>query len=182
MKTVVLAVVLLSIVAPLLAPTSQSASKTVILVRHAEKAAPGDPEFDPSTPADPPLNTAGRERAAALAHSLGEADVTSVFATEYARTRETVEPLARATGVTVTIHPARDSEGLASLLLGAPPASTSVVAGHSDTVPVIIEALGAGAVDPIEESWEYDNLYVVVIDGDGRARVTTFKYGSPSSR
>ena len=61
-------------------PHEQAATTTVFLVRHAEKSAPGDPEFDPQTPQNPPLNAAGRARAADLARTLEEARVTAIFA------------------------------------------------------------------------------------------------------
>jgi hypothetical protein len=56
-----------------------------------------------------------------------------------------------------------------------------VIAGHSNTVPALVEALGGGAVAPIEEGWEYDNLYVVSIGATGGALVSTLKYGAASS-
>jgi broad specificity phosphatase PhoE len=159
----------------------QGSTKTVVLVRHAEKATESDPEFDPAAASDPPLNAAGRARAEVLARTLAEAGVTSIYASEFARTRQTVAPLAAAIGVDVVTHPARDTRGLTELIVASPGGSTIVVSGHSNTVPAIIEALGAGAVDAIGEAWEYDNLYVVVLEPDGRARVNTLKYGATST-
>jgi broad specificity phosphatase PhoE len=153
------------------------ATTTVFLVRHAEKAAAGDPEFDPQTPADPPLNAAGRARADDLARTLEEAGVTAIFASEFARTQQTVAPLAARVGLEVTVHPARDTAGLAELVATAHAGGVVVISGHSNTVPALVEALGAGTVDPIEEAWEYDNLYVVAIEAPGEARVSTLKYG-----
>ncbi len=155
---------------------------TVFLVRHAEKAAPGDPEFDPRDPADPRLTAAGRARAEALARTLEEAGVTAVFASEFARTQQTVAPLAARVGLEVTVHPARDTAGLAKLVAGAHAGGVVVISGHSNTVPALVEALGAGTVAPIEEAWEYDNLYVVTIEAPGKALVSTLKFGIPSVR
>lgn len=152
----------------------------VFLVRHAEKAVPGDPEFDARNPADPPLNAAGRARAEALARTLEEAGVTAIFASEFARTQQTVAPLAARVGLEVTVHPARDTAGLAELVATAHAGGVVVISGHSNTVPALVEALGAGAVDPIEEAWEYDNLYVVAIEAPGGARVSTLKFGVSS--
>ncbi len=160
----------------------QGTTTTVILVRHAEKAAPGDPEFVDADPIDPPLSAAGRERAEALARTLGEAGVAAVYASEYARTQQTVAPLAAAIGRQVTIHPAADTPGLVARIGDRHAGETIVVAGHSNSVPAIIAALGAGSVDPIEDEWEYDNLYVVVVEAPGKARVSTLKYGARSSR
>src|ERR1017187_9927028 len=61
-------------------------AETVILVRHAEKAA---------APADnPPLTTEGRQRAEGLATMLSASGVTSIYVTDYLRTQQTAEPLA----------------------------------------------------------------------------------------
>ncbi len=160
--------------------TAQPAATTVILVRHAEKAADGDPEFDPASPADPPLTATGRARADALVRTLGEADVTAIYSSEFARTRQTVAPLADILGMQITTHPAGDTAGLVQRILADHRGGTVVVVGHSNTVPAIIEAFGAGTVDAIEEAWEHDNLYFVVVEPSGGARVTTLKYGAPS--
>jgi len=153
---------------------------TVMLVRHAEKAAAGDPEFAGASAADPPLTAVGRARAEALAQTLAEAGVTALYASQFQRTRLTVRPLADALGLEVQQFPAADVAGLAELVIREHVGGVVVIAGHSNTVPALVEALGAGAVAPIEESWEYDNLYVVSIDGDGGARVVTLKFGAPS--
>ncbi|MGD8815691.1 MAG: phosphoglycerate mutase family protein [Acidobacteriota bacterium] len=158
----------------------QPGTTTVFLVRHAERAAPGDPEFDPSDPSDPPLNAAGRARAQELARVLEEAGVTAVYASQFKRTQQTVEPLAQRAGVPVTVHDARDSAGLAALIARGDAGGVVVVAGHSNTVPELIEALGAPPVAPIEDAWEYDNLFVVTRGDAGEATVQTLKYGAES--
>jgi bisphosphoglycerate-dependent phosphoglycerate mutase len=57
---------------------------------------------------------------------------------------------------------------------------TVLIAGHSNTVPAIITALGGGSMSDIPDN-EYDNLYVVTIYKFGKARVVKLKYGSPST-
>ena len=56
---------------------------------------------------------------------------------------------------------------------------TVLVIGHSDTVPDLINQLGAGSVPVINDS-EFDNLFVVKVFSQGRASVTRLKYGNPS--
>jgi len=160
--------------------TPQPQTTTVFLVRHAERAAPGDPEFDTANPSDPPLNTAGRARALELAHVLEEAGVTAVYASQFARTQQTVAPIAQQAGVPVTVHDARDSAGLVELIVTANTGGVVVVAGHSNTVPELIEALGAPPVAAIEDAWEYDNLFVVTVGPARDASVRTLKYGARS--
>ena len=163
-------------------PASQGMTTTVILVRHAEKAVAGDPELSGAPRNDPPLNATGRDRARALARTLEEAGVTAIYASEFARTQQTVEPLAEILGVEVMTHPAADTDGLVEILRAGHSGGVVVIAGHSNTVPAIIEALGAGPVEAIEDAWEYDNLYVVVVEASGHARVSTLKYGAASNR
>ena len=109
----------------------------VFVVRHAEKAA--------DDPRDPSLSEAGGERARELARTLRHAGVTHLFATRYRRTRDTLAPLAEATGKEVVVTEAGDMAGLASRLEGLPPGSVAVVAGHSNTVPALVGALGGEA-------------------------------------
>ncbi len=161
--------------------TLQTAPTTVFLVRHAEKVGPGDPEFATASPSDPPLNASGVARAEELVRTLGEAGVTVIYSSPFERTRATVRPLAARLGLEVTEHPAADVTGLVERIGAENHGGVVVIAGHSNTVPALVEALGAGPVPPIEEAWEYDNLYIVTIEAPGRALVSTLKYGAPSS-
>lgn len=158
----------------------QAATTTVFLVRHAEKAGPSDPEFAGASPSDPPLNAAGMARAEELVRTLGDAGITTIYSSPYERTRATVRPLAARLGLEVTEHPATDVAGLAERIRATNRGGVVVIAGHSNTVPALVEALGAGPVPPIEDAWEYDNLYIVTVEAAGRARVSTLKYGAAS--
>jgi len=65
------------VLAGVLLATPASCAETVILVRHAEKAAaPAD---------DPPLSAEGRQRAEALAAMLSASGASSIYVTEYLR-------------------------------------------------------------------------------------------------
>src|SRR5215467_14078068 len=71
------------------------AQTTVIIVRHAEKAAePAD---------DPPLTAAGEKRAQDLWLAVKDAGVSAVITTQYARTRATAAPTATAGHITPEI-------------------------------------------------------------------------------
>ena len=73
-------------------------ASTVILVRHAEKAAkPVD---------DPPLTNDGKARARDLAAAVADARVSTVIATQFVRTQATAKPAADAAGKTTIIVPA----------------------------------------------------------------------------
>ena len=129
------------------------AEPAVFLARHAEKAQSGDPK-------DPDLSEAGRARATALATVLKDAGITAVYATEFKRTQETAEPLARALGLTTVIVPGKDTQALAARLKRAQ--GNALVVGHSDTVPEILKALGVAAPPSIADA-DYDNLFVLVL-------------------
>src|SRR5687768_11398749 len=88
-----------------LAPVKTQA--TLIIVRHAEKAGPQG---------DVPLTDAGHARAAALAHVLRNANVSTIFVTDLQRTQQTAAPVAKALNLTPVVVPAADVAGLAAKL------------------------------------------------------------------
>ncbi len=124
---------------------------TIVAVRHAEAAADGTD--------DPGLAEEGRVRAGLLAGRLRDAGVTAVWSSELRRARETAEPVARAAGVDVRVHPPREVAALARELL-ASARGTVVVVGHSNTVPILLEELGVTAVPEIAHD-EYDHLFLL---------------------
>jgi len=65
--------------------------------------------------------------------------------------------------------------GLVARILSENPGGVVVVAGHSNTVPAIVAALGAEEPDEIPET-DYDNLFVVTVGGSGNATVLRLKY------
>jgi len=147
----------------LLPPSSPGDGEPVaiVLVRHAEKGIGGEN--------DPRLTAAGMQRARALADLLSRETVTHLFATEYRRTRDTLVPLAEKAGVEITVVPAREPQRLLEKLASLPAGSLAVVAGHSNTIPDLVEALAtpaaheepAPAVEPIRED-EHNRLYIVI--------------------
>ncbi|GIM93183.1 phosphoglycerate mutase family protein [Paractinoplanes toevensis] len=136
---------------------------TILLVRHA------DIDLPPAT-TDPPLNDAGRRRAEALAHVVGPAGVTTVFTSPLARTKQTVQPLGLTAGempgLAVVAGQARAGEYGPVVL----------IAGHSNTVPAVIAALGVPQPPVIPET-EFDNLFVVTLTEPAGASLLALKYG-----
>ncbi len=167
-RIVLLAACMAMIGSSSLAAQDNNTATTVILVRHAEKQSEGD---------DPSLTGPGRERAAALVHVLGEIDVAAVYSTPYARTRETAQPLAAALGLEVSERPAQNyGSDMADWIRANHMGDIVVTVSHSNTVPALIEALGASPVPTIEDH-EYDDLYVVTIDTEGKATLLAMRYG-----
>ncbi len=110
--------------------------RTLVLVRHAETGG------DTRTDRDPELSEAGAQRAADLASLFGHAGVTHLFSSEYKRTQATLAPLAEAAELKVQVISARDAEAQIRALDALPEGSVAVVAGHSNTVPALVQKLG----------------------------------------
>lgn len=153
------------------AATRESSDETtVILVRHAEKAAaPAD---------DPPLSESGRKRAAALRHALEKAGVSEIYATQYQRTQQTVEPLAQALKIPVTQIDAASTEKLVAQIREKHRGKTVVVAGHSNTIPDIMKALGAAQSPAIAET-DFDNFFVLSVAESNPTTLLHLRYGAP---
>jgi broad specificity phosphatase PhoE len=139
----------------------------VLAVRHAD--------IDlPPTSDDPPLNATGRLRADALARMVGTAGVSTILTSEFRRTRQTVAPLAGRLGLTPQLAP--PPAVLAQQLRAGELGEVVLVAGHTDTIPEILAALGATALPPITEA-EFDNLYVAAVSEDA-AQLLHLRYGA----
>ena len=129
---------------------------------------------------DPGLSDAGKLRAKSLAALLGDAGISAIYTSEVARTQLTVKPLADRLHLEVNRQfPAAKQQELAQAILRRLDRAV-LVAGHSNTVPELIRALGGSSVPPIQDAWEFDNLYVVTIYGPGKASTVRLHYGEPS--
>uniref|UniRef100_Q029W0 Phosphoglycerate mutase n=1 Tax=Solibacter usitatus (strain Ellin6076) TaxID=234267 RepID=Q029W0_SOLUE len=144
-----------------------AAPAVVLVVRHAEKeTAPAD---------DPALTAVGKQRAVELARvvqawSAGGAPVQALFATEFKRTQQTLQPLSAATGLTVSTVRAKDTAAVVRAIMEVE-GGIVVVAGHSNTVPEIIHALGGPAGIVIEDS-DFDWLYALTRTGSAAGFVS----------
>ena len=145
---------------------------TVILVRHAEKI------NDPNNP-DTDLSADGQARAQLLAQMFGSSEINAIYATQYKRTQETVQPLAAKLRLPVNQVNSKSTGELLTRIRTENRGQTVFVAGHNNTVPEIIAALGGPRYPEIPLT-EYDGLYIVTIYRTGKAKVIKMKYGSPS--
>jgi len=158
---------------------STEAPTVVMVFRHAEPVMPAmGQERDP----DPSLNEAGNRRAEALIETVGEAGVTAIYSSQLKRTQETVAPLAAHLGLAVTtVEISRDNLAayptmVAERILAEHRGGTVVVVNHSNTVPLIVEALGGAPVPEITEN-EFDHFFVVVVPASGPVRTIKAQYG-----
>ncbi|HXG54395.1 MAG TPA: histidine phosphatase family protein [Vicinamibacterales bacterium] len=142
--------------AMLLATASLATAQTVFVVRHAERADTATGGSMSMT--DPDLSELGTARAQALARVLRDVGITAIYVTEFKRTQQTAEPLAKALGIQWSLVSAKDMPGLIGKLKTA--TANTLIIGHSNTVPEILKQLGV--VDPVTlASADYDNLFVV---------------------
>ena len=116
-------------------PVKGSKPLVVFLVRHAEK------KLDDGK--DPELSEDGEKRTADLAEALRSADIQHVHSTDYKRTRNTAEPIAKSAGLEIEKYDPRDLEGFAKKLKES--GGRHLVVGHSNTTPELTKLLGGAA-------------------------------------
>ena len=152
--------------------TAADPAQIVVLVRHAEKAlAPDD---------DVGLSEAGRARAEALAQALAGLRPEAIVISQFRRTRETAAPLADSQTLTPIVVPT-ESDTAAHARRVADVVRTAgravVVVGHSNTVPLIIRALGGPALPEICDT-EYAHVFTLLRVPGEPARLMQSTYGA----
>jgi phosphohistidine phosphatase SixA len=146
-----------------------AATTTVIVVRHAERA---------STDSDSPLSAQGRERAQGLAHLLRDTPLRAIITSQYVRTKETAEPIARQKQIAPDVMPADKLDAVIDRIKSFG-GGTVLVVHHSNTVTTIVEKLG-GQAAPMPDT-EYDRVMIVTVTPAG-ASVLTLRFGTPPAR
>ena len=122
---------------------------SIYLVRHAEKLSNTD---------NPSLTSCGHKRATMLAKMLSKTDITAVYSTSYQRTMQTAQPLASLIDSPIKIYNPKHLDQF-SVLLRKMNENTLVV-GHSNTTPALVEQLTNQKVSPITEQ-DYQYLYQI---------------------
>jgi phosphohistidine phosphatase SixA len=143
-----------ALAAALLAPAF-AAPQIVYVTRHGEKA----PDAK-----DPDLSTPGQARARAIAQLLSKAGIKQVFSSTTKRTQQTALPLAQKMALAVQSYdPAKPAAVVERIRASK---ETTLLVGHSNTVPELVKLLGGGVVPDIADD-EFDRLYQLVIEPDG---------------
>ena len=138
------------------------AQQTVFVVRHAERGDAGAGAT--MMGADPDLSDIGRARSQSLATVLKDARITAIFVTEFKRTQQTAEPVAKALGIQPTVVNAKDYSALIEKIRAA--SGAVLVVGHSNTIPEILGKLGIENPPKLADS-DYDDLFIVTAAGKG---------------
>ncbi|HYC91209.1 MAG TPA: TonB family protein [Thermoanaerobaculia bacterium] len=150
------------------APPQRAPLTTVILVRHAERAA---------APAnDPVLTSEGQQRAERLARMFANTPISAIYTTPFARTRGTAAPLAALKSLTPVEVPviatyARDIVTRVHEQRGG----TFVVVGHSNTTSDVLRAFGIADPPQIPET-DFDNLFILTYGPFTEPRLLSLKY------
>ena len=116
--------------------------------------------------ADPPLNSKGQERAQSIVRKFKKYKISTIYSTNYNRTKSTVLPLANAMGLSINNYDPKQLKTFADeLTTQANHSKTILVVGHSNTSPRLVNLLlGKDAYKDLDES-VYNQYWVVKING-----------------
>ncbi|WP_026953088.1 SixA phosphatase family protein [Algoriphagus mannitolivorans] len=132
-------------------------SKTIYIVRHAEKQLEGS---------DPDLLQVGKIRAKKLAQILEGEEIKHIYSTDYLRTKNTALPTAEAAGLEIELYDPRNHDSLVQKLRTLE--GNALVVGHSNTVNKLANYfVGQGEEYPDLTDIEYDYIFVVTLDANG---------------
>lgn len=172
MRTIIRNILAFALLLSVYTVHAQAKTTTVILVRHAEKEVITN--GDKMMQADPPLSAEGKQRAENLVAALQAYTPTAVFSSNYERTRATVTPLSGKHGLEIQYYDPRNQQALADKIKTMT-GQTIVVAGHSNTVPGLVNLLtGENKYENLDES-VYNKIFIVTIT-DGKASVEIREY------
>ncbi len=156
MKAQTLALLISSILVCLTANLAGAQTKTVVLVRHAEKdtTIADDP--------DPDLSQAGRERAERLEAAVRRYRPYVLFATATARARRTIEPVAARWKKEIQTYDASQHADLVEKII-ASKRRHFLIAGRSNTIPFLANLLAKKEIFRQLPDAEFGVIYVVTL-------------------
>lgn len=169
MKIVVSVLICLSAVFLISSPVNAQ-SKTIILVRHAEKTAPVEGDKG-----DVDLSSEGRDRALRFAKVAKRFRPGEIFATAYKRTQQTAEPIAKLRGKAIQVYDAAKHPELIDLIMKSK-TKRFVVVGHSNTVPFLANLLTKKDVFKQLPDTEYGVVWVIRITNGVFKKLEVYPY------
>ena len=166
-------ILLVALALSLWSSPAEAQAATIILARHAEKAAPTG---------DPGLTAIGEQRARDLATALADVTLAAIITTQYRRTQLTAAPAALAAKLEPLVIQATGgitaTAAVVQALDALPAGSTALVVGHSNTLGAIIAALGGPSVAELCDSEHSTLLIVLRPQGDGKVSLVRSRYGA----
>lgn len=141
------------------------------IVRHAEKET-----IDPKN-SDPALTLEGEKRAEDLAKYLKKETIAHVFSTNFIRTKQTGLPTAKQNNIEVSIYDSKDHSELIQKIKSLAQGKNILIVGHSNTVLVLLEKLGA--LPPVQslKDDDYDFIFKLSIKGE-KIRLKSSHFGA----
>ena len=136
-------------------------TKTIILVRHAEKV---------DVSQDPELSAEGKLRAERLAKLVKKYKPGAVYSTDFKRTRDTVAPVATRRHLQVQTYDAKKPDVLVDEIMKSK-TKRFLVSGHSNTIPGLANLLGKKELFKNLDDAEFGVIWIVRIK-DGKVRKT----------
>lgn len=141
---------------------------SILLLRHADIDPPaGNP--------DPGLNAKGLARAEQLARMLASTRISSIFTSALRRTQETAAPLAARVGLALPLPIVPPDHEFVAALRAGRYGPIVVVVGHSNTIPVLLDALAGRPLGIVIGS--FDDLFVASVPLDP-TQLVRIKYGN----
>ena len=133
-------------------------SRTVYLVRHAEKVEDGSDNDNPD------LTAEGLERARSLATVLSDKNITKVLSTDFTRTKATAQPTAVVTRSAIELYDHKDFSTV-DTYLNAFPRANFLIVGHSNSTPSLANhLLGEEKYEQLDH-YEYDKVFIIEMEG-----------------
>ena len=138
---------------------------TVFIVRHAEKLEGRDPD----------LSAEGQHRANRLRDMLADQQLDAVYVTRTKRSLQTGSPAAEMAGVVPTEYPPTGMDELVGMIDEIDAGGSVLVVAHSNTLPMVLRALGGPEIPELDES-VYDRFIAVVRDGGKHIKTIELRF------
>src|SRR5687767_9813680 len=140
--------------------------KTILLVRHAEKA-------DDSQ--DPELSPQGKERAQRLVKAIRKYKPGGFYSTDFKRTRDTLAPLAARREKKVEIYDPRKPQELIEAIMKSK-TKRFVISGHSNTIPGLANLIAKKEVFKNLNDSEYSVIWLMRLKDGKVTRLELLDY------
>jgi phosphohistidine phosphatase SixA len=134
-------------------------STTYYLIRHAEK------DLSDMSNKNPHLSETGMQRAENWAKILKNIPFDAIYSTNYHRTIETAEPIAKALNLDITLYSPNDLR--LKPFMRKTNGQTVLIVGHSNTTPTLSNALIKEIKYKQIPETTYGNLYIVNLNKTG---------------
>lgn len=132
----------------------------IYIVRHAEK------DLSDKENPNPDLSDEGKQRAERLLTELKKVKFSAAYSTPYKRTQQTLQPVAEYNKIGTMNYDPRNNQKLVEEILSTHSNETVIIAGHSNTIPGLLEAFGAKVPFETIPEEDYSNIFHLTIDKD----------------